>query len=343
MPFQRSNVKRSARARRGRSRGAGRACRPPRTPRRSCGPPTRGPSPGSCGRSRRAPPRAPGGRERASRRRMTSAGLAASWTSVWARIAISSPNTRRDLVRVAGAADVAQQRHPVGGLAHSSSNPAASQIHDASRHERSCDSSGWPNALSCASASVATNSPRRSGGVEDGEFSRCIGTPSRSSDPRTRRVAGQSVAGSAHAKGGHHGGHRTPGDEPDQGGSHRRPDRPALVRGPRQRQRGPDGHRRHQRQGRPARTAARAAPRGRRDRRRRRGRRGRRSSSSRTRSTSSSAASTARRGRPSRARPSSRAGRSTSTPSSTRGRSPTRSSSAPARCPRSRSTRSSRG
>ena len=42
------------------------------------------------------------------------------------------------------------------------------------------------------------------------------------------------------------------------------------------------------------------------------------------RSTSSSAASTAPRGRPSRARPSWRARRSTSTPSSTRGRSPTR-------------------
>ena len=39
---------------------------------------------------------------------------------------------------------------------------AQTLVHDASRHERSCDSSGWPNALSCASASVATNSARRS-------------------------------------------------------------------------------------------------------------------------------------------------------------------------------------
>ena len=60
---------------------------------------------------------APGRRE-AMTSRMTSAGLAASWTSVWARIAISSPNSGGDLVGVAGAADVAQQRHPVGGLAH---------------------------------------------------------------------------------------------------------------------------------------------------------------------------------------------------------------------------------
>ena len=75
----------------------------------------------------------------------------------------------RDLVGVAGAADVPQQRHPVGVLAHRRcSNPAASQIHDASRHDRSCDSSGWPNALSCASASVATNSARRSGGSKMG-------------------------------------------------------------------------------------------------------------------------------------------------------------------------------
>src|SRR5205085_219767 len=48
------------------------------------------------------------------------------------------------------------------------SKPAASHIHDASRHERSCDSSGCPNALSCASASVATNSARRSCGSKIG-------------------------------------------------------------------------------------------------------------------------------------------------------------------------------
>ena len=92
--------------------------------------------------------------------------------------------------------------------------------------------------------------------------------------------------------------------DPDQGGSHRRPDGPALVRGARQRQRGQDGHRRHQRQGRPAgaaassctsRTARRTTP-SRPPRRR--------SSSSTIRSTSSSAASTAPRGRPSRGRPS---------------------------------------
>ena len=64
-----------------------------------------------------------------------------------------------------------------------------------------------------------------------------------------------------------------------QGRSDRGPDRPALVRRHRQRQRRPHGDRRHQRQGRPARTPARALPRGQRDRRRRRGRQGRRSSS----------------------------------------------------------------
>src|SRR4029079_1184183 len=49
----------------------------------------------------------------------------------------------------------------------SSGYPASSHIKVASRHERSCDSSGWPNALSCASASVATSSPRRSGGESE--------------------------------------------------------------------------------------------------------------------------------------------------------------------------------
>ena len=38
----------------------------------------------------------------------------------------------------------------------------------ASRHDRSWDSSGCPNALSCASASVATNSPRRRGASQMG-------------------------------------------------------------------------------------------------------------------------------------------------------------------------------
>ena len=59
-----------------------------------------------------------------------------------------------------------------------------------------------------------------------------------------------------------------------QGGRDRRPDRPALVRGGRERQRRPDGRRRHQRPRRPAGSPARAAPRGRRDGRRRRRRRG---------------------------------------------------------------------
>src|SRR5215212_5853187 len=48
------------------------------------------------------------------------------------------------------------------------SNPAASHIHVARRHDLSCDSSGCPNALSCARASVATNSLRRSGVLKMG-------------------------------------------------------------------------------------------------------------------------------------------------------------------------------
>ena len=47
------------------------------------------------------------------------------------------------------------------------SNPASSLIHTASRQDRSCDSSGCPNALSWASARVATSSPIRSGGDDD--------------------------------------------------------------------------------------------------------------------------------------------------------------------------------
>src|SRR5205814_3736365 len=61
------------------------------------------------------------------------------------------------------------------------SSPAASQIHVARRHDRSCDSSGWPNALSCARARVATNSPRRSGEVKIGNspdvLARTVGAP----------------------------------------------------------------------------------------------------------------------------------------------------------------------
>src|SRR5437868_5724115 len=49
------------------------------------------------------------------------------------------------------------------------SKPASSHIADASRHERSCDSSGWPNALSWASANVAMNSPSRRGRPEMGK------------------------------------------------------------------------------------------------------------------------------------------------------------------------------
>ena len=48
---------------------------------------------------------------------ITSAGLAASCTSVWARMAISSPNRVETSCAWPGAPDVAQQRHPVDGLA----------------------------------------------------------------------------------------------------------------------------------------------------------------------------------------------------------------------------------
>ena len=110
-----------------------------------------------------------------------------------------------DLVGVAGAADVPEQRHPVGGLAHvSSSNPAASQIHVASRHDRSCDSSGCPNALSCASASVATNSPRRSGVSKMGsppDVSARTGRARSSHDASPCRSGNRTLL-----EGGHHGG-----------------------------------------------------------------------------------------------------------------------------------------
>src|ERR1019366_442108 len=99
---------------------------------------------------------------------ITSAGFAASCTSVWARIAISSPKTVATSwawpvqpTYLRSATQYTSSRTPL-------SNPAASHIHDASRHDRSCDSSGWPNALSCASARVATNSPKRSGFVKIG-------------------------------------------------------------------------------------------------------------------------------------------------------------------------------
>ena len=183
----------------------------------------------------------------------------------------------RDLVGVAGAADVAEQRHPVGRLAHLvRRRSAASQIHDASRHERSCDSSGWPNALSCASASVATNSAEAKRSVQDGESSRCIGRAVRDDDhPTPRRLPSIRRAATVTAtKGGQHGSNIATGEDPISVGVDRRPDRPALVRRARQRQRRQDGRRRHQRQGRPARPPARAVSRGRRDRRRGRGGRG---------------------------------------------------------------------
>ena len=66
-------------------------------------------------------------------------------------------------VRMTGAADIAEQGDPVDGSRISLSKPDASEIQLASRQERNCDSSGWPKALSCARARVATNSPKRSG------------------------------------------------------------------------------------------------------------------------------------------------------------------------------------
>ena len=92
-------------------------------------------------------------------------------------------------------------------------------------------------------------------------------------DPLTRRVAVVAPSGNAQPREDIMATSTDPDRRSHQGGSHRRPDRPALVRRARQRQRRQDGHRRHQRQGRPARPAPRAAPRGRRDRRRGRGRR----------------------------------------------------------------------
>ena len=79
------------------------------------------------------------------------------------------PEDHGDLVRVAGAPEVAEQRYPVrGACAPPRRTPPPSQIASARRHDRSCDSSGWPNAESCASANVATSSPSRRGGSEMG-------------------------------------------------------------------------------------------------------------------------------------------------------------------------------
>ncbi len=120
---------------------------------------------------------------------------------------------------------------------------------------------------------MATNSLRRSGRVEDGESSRCIGAHGRARSSHDARLAVPAQP-TRSSQGGHHGGIANPGRRSHQGGSHRRPDGPALVRRARQRQRRQDGHRRHQRQGRPARAAPRAVSRGRRDGRRRRSRGG---------------------------------------------------------------------
>ena len=70
-------------------------------------------------------------------------------------------------VGVTGAPDVAQQGDPIDGVAgFVESRGLGDPV--ASRQERSCDSSGWPKALSCARAKVATNSPNRSGLVKIG-------------------------------------------------------------------------------------------------------------------------------------------------------------------------------
>ena len=57
----------------------------------------------------------------------------------------------------------------------SSSRPASRHRAPARRQDRSCDSKGWPNALSCPSASVATSSPEPERLIGNGEPSRCRG------------------------------------------------------------------------------------------------------------------------------------------------------------------------
>ena len=133
-----------------------------------------------------------------------------------------------DLVRVAGAADVAEQRHPVGGLAHlllearGLADPRREQARPQLRLERLTERVVLRERQRRDELAEAKRC------VQDGESSRCIGRRGRarsSHDARSR--AGEPTSS---AQGGHHGGITRPRRRSHQGGSHRRPDRPALVR-----------------------------------------------------------------------------------------------------------------
>ena len=161
--------------------------------------------------------------------RITSAGLAASWTSVCARIAISSPKRVATSWAWPGAADVAQQRHPVGVSRTSRSKPAART--STRRAGTSAAATRAAARRRCPARAPAWRRTRR------GEAAcprwgvlpmfRQVGARRRivsrrvAAEPtrvRTRTSKEDSMARQ------HHGG------RPDQGRSHRRPDRAALVR-----------------------------------------------------------------------------------------------------------------
>ena len=94
-----------------------------------------------------------------------------------------------DLVGVAGAADVPQQRHPVGGLAHllveprGLADPRREQARPQLRLERLTERVVLRKRQR---GDELTEAERR---VEDGESSRCIGADAAGSDPRTTRCA----------------------------------------------------------------------------------------------------------------------------------------------------------
>ncbi len=152
-----------------------------------------------------------------------------------------------DLVGVTGAAEVAEQRDPVGRLAHlvvesrRLAHPGREQARAQLRLER------------LAEGVVLRERQRGDELAEREAAARKIGSsPDVSADtvennPLTTRVLSLQATDELTRR-------RTHGEctDTDQGGSHRGPDGPALVRGARQRQRRQDGDRRHQRQGRPA-------------------------------------------------------------------------------------------
>src|SRR5947199_9453481 len=107
--------------------------------------------------------------------------------------------------------------------------PPASHIHDARRHDRSCDSSGCPNALSWASANVATNSLRRSG-VEKMGNTPDVENVRRTHHAPARRhaVDALDVSATLRLEEQRHGGTNLLRQSADQGGDHRGSNRAAV-------------------------------------------------------------------------------------------------------------------